>query len=1052
MFSKSCFILVLLLFIVGALPAQKRAANWFFGKYAGIKFTSTGVVSTTQSAINTEEGCASISDTAGNLLFYTDGITVYNRNHVIMANGTGLTGNSSSSQSSIIVPKPGSDHLYYIFTATIPGTNAPYRYTVVDMSLQGGDGEVTEKNTAIGTDAACERITAIQHANQGDFWIITHPLNTNIFKAWLLTDAGLSQTPVVSQVGLAPTHGYGMMKASPDGSMLVRTVATGTSPVPPQTQLFRFDDATGWFSDPIGITFPGSYGCSFSPDSKQLYLTSGFPAATMTGALVQYRVAVYDSVAIGNSMYFFNANTTGGWGDLSLGPDSVLYVVRVLQNRLSAIKWPNLSGGSAQFVDAAVQLGGIGVFGLPNFYNSINMPSIRIKAERLGCLEYKFYFTSNYSGTGTYLWNLGDGNTSTDSVVTHTYVRNATDSFLVTFSFISSDGRVNINLEQWVDIPPAPEAVFTAQTNGCAGNDIVFTNSSTSSGNATFHWDFGDNTTSNAMIPVKHYADTGTYTISLSVTDTAGCVSDTLKVTVAPNKKAIAGFDIAAPYCSGSDLPVTDHSTGWNTTITRWQYDFGNGFSNFASPPTSVFFSQGLHEVQLVVTSGDGCISDTLKKQLTIFDKPVAGFITPESCVSDLSTFTDTSGLSGASLINSWQWNFGDGTGAGNTSTLQHASHQYSNAGDYTVQLIVSTDKGCIDTSRQAFTVNGALPVAALSFGENPVCGGDSIRLINQSWVDFGNITRLQVAWGDATSIDDDPVSNEVYKHRYAIFGTPAIKTFAVRLTAQSGISCISIVDTFITVKAQAEIAMQPVAALCADASPVVLVHGSILNGATGTASYFGQGVSIDASGAYIFDPSLAGGTSAIIGYRFVTTDGCISSTQQEATILPTPVVSAGTAQHVLAGNSVRLYGSASGNIRSYRWSPPTDLSNDTMATPVASPLSDIVYTLTATDVLGCSGSSTVSVRVIPAVIVPNAFSPNGDGINELWEVLNLRSYIRPVISVYDRWGRMVYRTYGYQPWDGNSGGKPSPVGTYYYVINPGNGAKILTGWVQLLR
>ncbi|MDO9510747.1 MAG: hypothetical protein Q7J34_03225 [Bacteroidales bacterium] len=101
--------------------AQRETDNWLFGNYAGINFASGTSVSLAGSAMNSPEGCTAISNSSGVLLFYSDGMTVWNRNHSVMLNGTGLLGNSSSTQSSIIIPKPGSDHLYFLFT--IPSGN-----------------------------------------------------------------------------------------------------------------------------------------------------------------------------------------------------------------------------------------------------------------------------------------------------------------------------------------------------------------------------------------------------------------------------------------------------------------------------------------------------------------------------------------------------------------------------------------------------------------------------------------------------------------------------------------------------------------------------------------------------------------------------------------------------------------------------------------------------------------------------------------------------------------------------------------------------------------
>ena len=146
-------LLILFLIIWGNLSAQNEAANWYFGENAGIQFDGSGNLlgSVNDGQLITREGCTTISDTDGNLLFYTDGRLVYDRTHQLMPNGTGLFGDSSSTQSAIIVPKPDDINIYYIFTVdTSNSLNSPsnlgFNYSIVDLTLNGGLGDVTSKN------------------------------------------------------------------------------------------------------------------------------------------------------------------------------------------------------------------------------------------------------------------------------------------------------------------------------------------------------------------------------------------------------------------------------------------------------------------------------------------------------------------------------------------------------------------------------------------------------------------------------------------------------------------------------------------------------------------------------------------------------------------------------------------------------------------------------------------------------------------------------------------------------------------------------------------
>jgi gliding motility-associated-like protein len=137
-----------------------------------------------------------------------------------------------------------------------------------------------------------------------------------------------------------------------------------------------------------------------------------------------------------------------------------------------------------------------------------------------------------------------------------------------------------------------------------------------------------------------------------------------------------------------------------------------------------------------------------------------------------------------------------------------------------------------------------------------------------------------------------------------------------------------------------------------------------------------------------------------------------------------------------------------------YTWTPPTYLSNANIANAIVqNPLDDITYTLRVVTDQGCFDTDDVFVKVLKAPVVPNAFSPNGDGVHDKWDIAFIESYPGCVIDVYNRYGQLVYHTVNYlTPWDGKINGRDAPVGTYYYIINPKNGRKPITGFVDIIR
>jgi len=213
--------------------SQNEAANWYFGFGAGIQFNqnNTAVASVSNGQLNTNEGCASISSANGKLLFYTDGITVYNRNHAIMQNGTGLYGDASSTQSAIIVPKPDDPNIFYIFTVDVQFQNETvhhgFNYSVVDMSLAGGLGAVTSDKNIKLLDLSAEKISAVlKDCITKSIWVVTLASEDgtestfNTFHAFEVNTLGVSNTSVKSVFNLDITDQRGYLKLSPDGTKL----------------------------------------------------------------------------------------------------------------------------------------------------------------------------------------------------------------------------------------------------------------------------------------------------------------------------------------------------------------------------------------------------------------------------------------------------------------------------------------------------------------------------------------------------------------------------------------------------------------------------------------------------------------------------------------------------------------------------------------------------------------------------------------------------------------------------------------------------------------
>ena len=199
-----------------SVNANKTYYNWYFGENAGINFNpikSGGTAQAISGSVNTMEGVSTMSDKEGNLLFYSDGVSVYTSGNTEMQNGTGLFGSSSSTQTCLVVPRP-STNKYYVFTTSIDNG---LRYSEVDMDLQNGEGQVISKNNSLLL--ATEKVAATKHSNDTDYWVASHTTGTTNYSVRKVSSVGIS-TPVISNIGSTHNTAIGYLKFSPNSQKL----------------------------------------------------------------------------------------------------------------------------------------------------------------------------------------------------------------------------------------------------------------------------------------------------------------------------------------------------------------------------------------------------------------------------------------------------------------------------------------------------------------------------------------------------------------------------------------------------------------------------------------------------------------------------------------------------------------------------------------------------------------------------------------------------------------------------------------------------------------
>lgn len=430
--KQTAFTLLLLMSLSFTLPAQvnrcsyvipRQTDNWLFAQNAGLRFDASGNVSANNPSGNNlpnGSGVSAISDEGGNLLFYTDGQKVYNASNVQINFGPLLLG--SPVAASVIVPKPSSPNLYYIFTTgEITNTTNGFNYSMVDMSQGGGVGAVVQHNTMLLAKSS-QSVSAVENIDGSGYWVVTHGLDNSSFYAYKVTSSGVDinavESPnmgsVVSSDGKL-AQGVGFLKISPDGQRLAYSSFGGK-----YVELFDFNPETGQVSNPFKIVPPlhvvspfiGPYGIEFSPDGNKLYVSVISFTNQANNRLYQYDIAAGMTETLLNDSPM--AQNPAG---IQLARDGKIYVSRVGSTQVGVIGSPNRAGEFCNYqedwIDVPGATGALKRNGFPLFVQSyFNNPHFDYDTKCDGDVT-EFWLHNPTFSDATTTWDFGDaGNTT----------------------------------------------------------------------------------------------------------------------------------------------------------------------------------------------------------------------------------------------------------------------------------------------------------------------------------------------------------------------------------------------------------------------------------------------------------------------------------------------------------------------------------------------------------------------------------------------------------------------------------------------------------------
>ncbi len=1008
---------------------ESQGVKWYFGQNAGLDFSGGGAPQPLDDGkLNTIEGSSSIANTKGILLFYTDGITIYDkdgkplksldpRDSAATATPIPLGGNRNSTQSALIVPKPtcrGCEYLYYVYTtAEINGTKR-LTYSIVDMRQNGGKGAVVEKNISV-TEQASEQSASVQNERDSTYWVITRVYGTNRYEVRHLTRN--ENTDPISYTGGqrldSLSNGEGYMKIGPadttGGNEGNRPMAV-VSPGPPKNSidLFTFNDSTGVLTFnrtlDLGPAPPKAYGVEFSPDGKSLYVTmladtNADGSQKGSSYILKYDLTQTDPRLINSSRTVIDSSTTRQYGSLQIGPDGRIYVAIQDSKSLGTIENPN--GGlldSLRFIPDGQTLGGkTSQLGLPNLVSNFNDNSSGPGlAYSDTCVNAPTVFEISPNCPKlkeTYTVSFGDGSrpysTTALQPVTHAYARPG--EYPVSLRIVTqlSSGRgickdtTIFDTLTILEVPP--QMNLGPDTTICNSKGLTLDLKVPAE---TYIWLVNGQVTGRGQRAIT-LRRPGYYIVVGFAANGECFKNDTIEVQIKPPPSLNLGPDTVFCYRSAVTLRVPQN--GW----TQFQWSNGGTTRDISVSRA------GTYTVTAQLTT-DGAVCENTDS-IRVTELPQirlrAALTGPTACTSADGVIALTPTPAG---VYTYAWTRSDG------ATLPDLAQQTNlPEGSYSVQ-VTDTLHACETDS--VFALKSPVnqlqltPDIKAALCSLPNSGTISLRAtggtpVSYTWLNANNIS---VATG-------------------AVFNQAAPGLYGVEVRDANG--CKVILDSIrVGLDSTGFARLGPPPLKCAG-EPVELapqdaeIPGNVYRWSTGATT---RAINVSQPGAY----------SLVVRN---TLNGCVGRSNVQVTDRPAPVFSLTREAALCVGDRGQAQLAVSGDAAlRFLWPALGDTARRVIVSQVGQ------YDVRATDPAGCTAVATARVenRCEPRLLMPDAFSPNGDGSNDLLDVFT--AYITDYeLKVYNRWGEVIFAsTNPEQKWDGTYKGQPYPSMLYPYVVS----------------